>query len=101
MNRCRSRARLVFQSMSARNALPRVFSPNRQRQFPASTCSTTASSIANWPAIFDIVLLNSEDLADHLLPAGNLREAPGALRRASILAVPAEDDQAHSRAFSF
>jgi tetraacyldisaccharide 4'-kinase len=45
----------------------------------------------------DIVLLNSEDLTDRLLPAGNLREAPGALRRASILAVPAEDDAALAR----
>jgi tetraacyldisaccharide 4'-kinase len=40
----------------------------------------------------DVVLLNSEDLRDSLLPAGNLRESPAALRRASVLAVPAEDE---------
>jgi tetraacyldisaccharide 4'-kinase len=42
----------------------------------------------------DIVLLNSEDLGDCLLPAGNLREGLAALRRARVLAVPTEDDAA-------
>jgi tetraacyldisaccharide 4'-kinase len=45
----------------------------------------------------DIVLVNSEDLRDSLLPAGNLREGLGALRRAHVLAVPAEDDAAMAR----
>jgi tetraacyldisaccharide 4'-kinase len=39
----------------------------------------------------DILLLSRHDLRDHLLPAGNLREPLGALRRATILAIPAED----------
>jgi tetraacyldisaccharide 4'-kinase len=39
----------------------------------------------------DIVLLSRHDLDDRLLPAGNLREPLRALRRATILAVPAED----------
>lgn len=42
----------------------------------------------------DIVLVNSEDLADSLLPAGNLREGLSALRRAQVLAVPATEDEA-------
>ena len=37
----------------------------------------------------DIVIVNSEDLGDVLLPAGNLRERVDALRRARVLAVPA------------
>jgi len=42
----------------------------------------------------DIVLVNSEDLEDALLPAGNLREGFGALRRAVVFAVSADDDGA-------
>ena len=42
----------------------------------------------------DIVLVNSEDLADSLLPAGNLREGVDALRRTGVLAVPVGDDSA-------
>jgi len=42
----------------------------------------------------DIVLVNSKDLGDRLLPAGNLRESLPALRRATVLAVPVEDDAA-------
>ena len=45
----------------------------------------------------DIVLVNSEDLADSLLPAGNLREGLSALKRASVLAVPVGDDAAVGR----
>lgn len=39
----------------------------------------------------DILLVNGHDLADRLLPAGNLREPLRALHRASCLAIPAED----------
>jgi tetraacyldisaccharide 4'-kinase len=39
----------------------------------------------------DILLLNADDLEDRLLPAGNLREPLRALRRASCIAVAAED----------
>jgi tetraacyldisaccharide 4'-kinase len=42
----------------------------------------------------DIVLVNSEDLNDWLLPAGNLREPLSALRRATVFAVPVGDDEA-------
>ena len=45
----------------------------------------------------DIVLVNSEDLGDSLLPAGNLREGLSALRRATVLAIAAEDDTAVAR----
>ncbi|MGA2341101.1 MAG: tetraacyldisaccharide 4'-kinase, partial [Terracidiphilus sp.] len=37
----------------------------------------------------DILLLNRRDLSDHLLPAGNLREALDAAARAQVIAVPA------------
>ena len=45
----------------------------------------------------DIVLVNSEDLGDRLLPAGNLREPVSALRRATVFAVPSGDDAAVER----
>ncbi|HEX4319519.1 MAG TPA: tetraacyldisaccharide 4'-kinase [Acidobacteriaceae bacterium] len=48
----------------------------------------------------DIVLVNSGDLADSLLPAGNLREPLSALQRATILAVPSDDTAAVARLHS-
>jgi tetraacyldisaccharide 4'-kinase len=45
----------------------------------------------------DIVLVNSEDLADSLLPSGNLREGLSALKRAGVFAVPEGDDAAVER----
>jgi tetraacyldisaccharide 4'-kinase len=45
----------------------------------------------------DIVLVNSEDLADRLLPAGNLREPLSALRRATVFAVQVNDEAAVAR----
>jgi tetraacyldisaccharide 4'-kinase len=45
----------------------------------------------------DIVLVNSEDLGDSMLPAGNLREGLGTLERAHVLAVPEGDDAAVER----
>jgi tetraacyldisaccharide 4'-kinase len=41
----------------------------------------------------DILLLNRGDLADHLLPAGNLREALHAAERASVIAIPADEPE--------
>jgi tetraacyldisaccharide 4'-kinase len=45
----------------------------------------------------DVVLVNSEDLDDWLLPAGNLREPLRALRRATVFAVSVEDEGAVAR----
>jgi tetraacyldisaccharide 4'-kinase len=45
----------------------------------------------------DIVLVNSEDLGDSLLPAGNLRESLKSLKRAHVFAVAAGDDEAVER----
>ncbi len=39
----------------------------------------------------DILLLSRRDLADHLLPAGNLREALHAAMRAQVIAIPADE----------
>ncbi|MDR3723712.1 MAG: tetraacyldisaccharide 4'-kinase, partial [Terracidiphilus sp.] len=39
----------------------------------------------------NILLLDGRDWQDHLLPAGNLREPIAAMRRASVIAIPAED----------
>jgi tetraacyldisaccharide 4'-kinase len=39
----------------------------------------------------DILLLNGDDWHDHLLPAGNLREGLRSIRRANVLAIPADD----------
>jgi tetraacyldisaccharide 4'-kinase len=41
----------------------------------------------------DILLLSRADLADHLLPAGNLREALHAAVRASVIAIPADEPE--------
>jgi len=39
----------------------------------------------------DILLLSRRDLSDHLLPAGNLREALHAAERAHVIAIPADE----------
>ncbi len=39
----------------------------------------------------DIVILGQKDWQDHLLPAGNLREPRSAIRRADVIAIPAEE----------
>lgn len=44
----------------------------------------------------DILILNRADLADRLLPAGNLREPLTALHRADVIAIPADDPAAES-----
>jgi tetraacyldisaccharide 4'-kinase len=44
----------------------------------------------------DILLLNSEDLHDHLLPAGNLREPISAMRRAHVIAIPTDEPELYS-----
>jgi tetraacyldisaccharide 4'-kinase len=41
----------------------------------------------------DILLLSSEDLGDHLLPAGNLREALHAAARADVIAIPEDEPE--------
>jgi tetraacyldisaccharide 4'-kinase len=41
----------------------------------------------------DILLLNRADWQDNLLPAGNLREAHVAVRRAAVVAIPADEPQ--------
>ncbi len=42
---------------------------------------------------FDILLLNRADLADHLLPAGGLREPLRAARRAHVIAIPGDEPE--------
>jgi tetraacyldisaccharide 4'-kinase len=41
----------------------------------------------------DILILSRADLADHLLPAGNLREALRAAKRADVFAIPADEPE--------
>jgi tetraacyldisaccharide 4'-kinase len=41
----------------------------------------------------DIVLLTAEDVADHLLPAGNLREPLSSLRRAHVVILREEESE--------
>ena len=41
----------------------------------------------------DVLLLDARDLRDRLLPAGNLREALQAARRADVIAIPADEPQ--------
>ena len=45
----------------------------------------------------NILILDSHDLRDHLLPAGNLREPISASCRAEVIAIPAEDDDTEAR----
>jgi tetraacyldisaccharide 4'-kinase len=47
----------------------------------------------------DIVLLSRHDRDDRLLPSGNLREPFSALRRATILAVPADESELASELY--
>jgi tetraacyldisaccharide 4'-kinase len=51
----------------------------------------------------DILLLNRDDWRDSLLPAGNLREPLSALRRATVIAIPADDPEfaAELKSFGF
>lgn len=44
----------------------------------------------------DILLLSGQDLGDRLLPAGNLREALHAARRADVIAIPASEPEVES-----
>jgi tetraacyldisaccharide 4'-kinase len=41
----------------------------------------------------DILLLSKSDLRDHLLPAGNLREALRAADRADVIAIPSDEPE--------
>lgn len=41
----------------------------------------------------DILLINRDDWRSHLLPAGNLREPLCAIRRATVLAIPANEPE--------
>lgn len=45
----------------------------------------------------DILLLNRRDLNDHLLPAGNLREALHAAARAHVIAIPEDEPEVEAR----
>ena len=49
----------------------------------------------------DILLLTASDLADALLPAGNLREPLSALSRADVIAVPEPNLEAKVREWGF
>ncbi len=44
----------------------------------------------------DILLLSRSDLNDHLLPAGNLREALHAAERADVIAIPSDETDAEA-----
>jgi tetraacyldisaccharide 4'-kinase len=45
----------------------------------------------------EILLLNHQDWHDTLLPAGNLREPVAAIRRASVIAIPADDSELEAK----
>ncbi len=45
----------------------------------------------------DILLLSRRDLSDHLLPAGNLREALHAAGRAHVIALPADEPEVEAQ----
>ncbi|MDR3748357.1 MAG: tetraacyldisaccharide 4'-kinase [Acidobacteriota bacterium] len=45
----------------------------------------------------NILLLDAQDFEDHLLPAGNLREPLRAIRRAHVIAIPADNPELESR----
>ena len=52
---------------------------------------------------FDILLIDLKDWHDRVLPAGNLREPLSAIRRATVIAIPADapDLEAHLKAFGW
>jgi tetraacyldisaccharide 4'-kinase len=45
----------------------------------------------------DILLISRRDLNDHLLPAGNLREASPAALRAHVIAIPADEPEVETK----
>jgi tetraacyldisaccharide 4'-kinase len=45
----------------------------------------------------DILIVNQQDWQDRLLPAGNLREPLPAARRASVIAIPAEEPELEAK----
>ncbi len=45
----------------------------------------------------DILLLSRRDIADHLLPAGNLREPLRAALRAQVIAIPADEPEVEAQ----
>jgi tetraacyldisaccharide 4'-kinase len=49
----------------------------------------------------DILLLDQDAWRDHLLPAGNLREGLRAMRRADVLAIPANDPELEANLLAF
>lgn len=49
----------------------------------------------------DILLVSRRDLADHLLPAGNLREPLHAICRAQVIAIPADEAELEAKLKSF
>jgi tetraacyldisaccharide 4''-kinase len=76
------------------------------QRYEAGQLAESVQAIFNTPAVHllddgfqhrqlhrdvNILLLDSRDLHDHLLPAGNLREPLGAIHRAHIVAIPADD----------
>jgi tetraacyldisaccharide 4'-kinase len=44
----------------------------------------------------DILMLSQSDWHDHLLPGGNLRESLAAIRRASVVAIPADEAELYT-----
>jgi tetraacyldisaccharide 4'-kinase len=45
----------------------------------------------------EILLLDRQDMQDRLLPAGNLREPLGSMRRAECIAIPADDPELETK----
>jgi tetraacyldisaccharide 4'-kinase len=45
----------------------------------------------------NILIVDSRDLNDHLLPAGNLRESVSAMHRADVLAIPADEAEVETQ----
>jgi tetraacyldisaccharide 4'-kinase len=65
----------------------------RQSQFPIAHILDDGFQHRQLARDLDILLLNRADWCDSLLPAGNLRETLSAARRATLIAIPAEEPE--------
>jgi len=68
----------------------------RQRQRPLAHVLDDGFQHRQLARDADILLLNRADWSDTLLPAGNLREALRAAKRADVIAIPADEPELES-----
>ncbi len=97
-SRCSSRAKPASRFMSPPSATRPACLPRPKRRKMTVTSHRLKAHILDdgfqhrqLARDIDILLLSRADLTDQLLPAGNLREALLAAKRADVIAIPADE----------